>query len=298
MRYRLPNLNQLRAFEAAARLESFKAAAQELNVTQAAISHQIKALEEALGIRLFQRGTRKVTPTKDARSFAGRLEAAFHEIAEATNGLTRRDLTGEIVLSIAPFYGNRIVLPRLANFHNAYPGLRISPQMSSALARFDTDGTDAALRYGAGEWKGLASLLLHRDTLAAVATPGYVAGRTLPLKPEEIAAMTLGYNRGWRDDWTKWFEAAGYEGSPPGIMMEYDNRARMLDLALAGHGAVLCDLVLAAAEIATGHLVQIHPATIETGRGMWVVFPETATPDPRVLGFRDWLRADLGIQDL
>lgn len=137
---------------------------------------------------------------------------------------------------------------------------------------------------------------LHRDTLAAVATPGYVAGRTLPLKPEEIAAMTLGYNKGWRDDWTKWFEAAGYEGSPSGIMMDYDNRARMLDLALAGHGAVLCDLVLAAAEIAAGHLVQIHPATIETGRGMWVVFPETATPDPSVLCFRTGCAPILGLK--
>jgi len=192
MSHRLPNMNQLRAFEAAARLESFKGAAQELNDTQAAISHQIKALEEAFGIRLFQRGIRKVTPTKDARAFADRSGAALHEIAAAANALTRRELAGEIALSIAPFYGNRIVLPRLANFHNVHSGLRVSPQMSSALAKFETDETDAALRYGAGEWKGLTTLLLHRDTLAAVATPEYVAGRSLPLKPAEIAAMTRG----------------------------------------------------------------------------------------------------------
>ena len=297
MSHRLPNMNQLRAFEAAARLESFKGAAQELNVTQAAISHQIKALEEAFGIKLFQRGTRKVTPTKDARTFADRLGAAFHEIAEATNALTRRELAGEIALSIAPFYGNRIVLPRLGKFHTAHPGLRVSPQMSSALAKFETDETDAALRYGGGDWKGLTSLLLHHDTLAAVATPEYIAGRSLPIEPAEIATMTRGYDRGRREDWDKWFEAAGYDGSPSGVMMEYENRARMLDLALSGQGAVLCDLIVARPEIASGHLVQIHPTRIRTDRGMWVVFPETATPDPRVLRFRDWLRADLGIEN-
>jgi hypothetical protein len=158
----------------------------------AAHDASFKALEEAFGIRLFQRGIRKVTPTKDARAFADRSGAALHEIAEAANALTRRELAGEIALSIAPFYGNRIVLPRLANFHNVHSGLRVSPQMSSALAKFETDETDAALRYGAGEWKGLTTLLLHRDTLAAVATPEYVAGRSLPLKPAEIAAMTRG----------------------------------------------------------------------------------------------------------
>ena len=117
------------------------------------------------------------------------------------------------------------------------------------------------------------------------------------IEPAEIATMTRGYDRGRREDWDKWFEAAGYEGSPSGVMMEYENRARMLDLALSGHGAVLCDLIVARPEIASGHLVQIHPTTIRTDRGMWVVFPETATPDPRVLRFRDWLRADLGIED-
>src|SRR6056297_3023814 len=129
MTRRLPPLTALRAFEAAARHESFKNAADELHVTNAAVSHQIRALEEMLGMSLFRRRGRAVRPTDAARRFAARLGTAFDMMEAAALDLQGNPMSGTVRIAVTPFYGNRILLPRLSRFHARYPDISIEPEM-------------------------------------------------------------------------------------------------------------------------------------------------------------------------
>ena len=291
--YRFPSLKQLRVFEAAVRRESFKEAADELFVTQAAISHQIKALETELGRELFRRQGRGVVPTEAARKFAGEIGAAFDRIQAAAAGLSDNPMSGTLRLSIAPFYGNRIVLPRLSKFHSLYPDIRVEPDMSSTVLDFRKTSIDAGLRYGKGLWNGLTVSKVHADALVPVAAPSLVQGRTLPLAPEEIAGMTLGYIEGDEEDWSAWFAQAGHALPETPRMISYGNRARVIDLAFSGHGIALADTKLTAADVAAGHLVRLNETPLYGSRAMYLVYPETDYPDPRVLAFGEWFRSEI-----
>ncbi len=292
MSRRLPNLNQLRAFEAAARHLSFKHAAEELHVTHAAVSHQIKALEDQLGQQLFHRRTRQVELTEAAVRFAARLGTAFDQIAEASADLGDGRMEGTLRLSFAPFFGNRMVLPRLARFSDAYPDLRIVPDMESGVTDFSRSDIDGAIRYGHGGWKGLSEVLLWRNRVAPFAAPSYVKRFDLPMDPADIAGLNLGSVSGRAYHWSDWFEAAGYTPDRELMLIEYSNKARALDLALSGNGIALDDVTLIAEERDAGRLVQLHPVVVEQDTAMYLVFPKTAHPDPRLLAFAAWLKAE------
>ncbi|MGI3186712.1 LysR substrate-binding domain-containing protein [Nioella aestuarii] len=290
MSRRLPNLNQLRAFEAAARRLSFKDAADELNVTHAAISHQIKALEADLGLKLFHRMTRRVELTDPARDLAARLSRAFAEIRAATEAATAKDLTGEIRISMAPYFANRVILPYLADFHDLYPGLRVIPEMSSDVIDLRGSDCDAAVRYGNGDWPGMTIVKLYDDMLSAVAAPSLVSGRTLPLTLEEIARMVLGDNALMPEKWPEYFEAGGLTDPGQLTVVSYPDRARVNDMAISGAGVALVDRHLFAADVQAGRLLQLNPLEIQSEKSMYVVFAETEYPDRRVLAFANWLK--------
>lgn len=293
MRRRLPSLTALRAFEAAARRESFKDAADELNVTHAAVSHQIKGLEASLGLELFRRRGRGVKVTDAARRYAEHVGHALDRIEAATTELHGNPMSGVLRVSIAPFYGNRIVLPRLSRFHTLYPEIKVEPDMSSTVVDFRKSDLDGGLRYGKGRWLGLKAIELHRDELVPVAAPSVVAGRRLPLTPAEIAEMTLGYIEGDEEDWDTWLKLAGYDGPPPENLLGYGNRARVIDLAFSGHGVALADVRLTAPDVAAGHLLRLNETRISTGRSMWLVYPETDFPDKRLIAFGDWFKSEI-----
>lgn len=293
MKRRLPPLKALQVFEAAARRESFKDAAEELNVTDAAISHQIKALEEWLGMQLFRRRGRGVSLTDAARQFAGHLAAAFDRIDAATKELDDNPMSGTLRVSIAPFYGNRLVLPRLSRFHALYPDIKVEPDMSSTVLDFRKTDIDCGLRYGHGHWPGLIAKEIHRDSLAPVAAHAMVDGLTLPLDASQLASMTLGFVEGDEADWDRWFTKLGYKGPAPNDFLGYGNRARVIDLAFSGHGVALADEKLTAPDVAAGHLVRLHPERMEGERAMWLVYPDTEFPDPRVVAFGEWFKAEV-----
>jgi LysR family glycine cleavage system transcriptional activator len=149
---RLPSMNQLRAFEAAARLGSFKAASEELHVTQAAVSHQIKGLEDDLGRALFHRGTRHVRLLDAATPLARELTRAFEGISSAVEGFRASAFSEPLRLSVAPFFGNRWLMPRLSRFQSLHPEIDIETVLSFDLVDLDTSGFDGAVRYGTGDW--------------------------------------------------------------------------------------------------------------------------------------------------
>lgn len=293
MTRRLPPMTALRTFEAAARHESFKRAADELNVTSAAVSHQIKTLEETLGLSLFRRRGRAVQPTDAAKRFAGHVAQAFDTIETAAMDLQGNPMSGTLRIAVTPFYGNRIVLPRLSRFHAMHPDIRVDPEMSAADMKFTKTDIDGGLRYGSGEWQGLTSIALQEDQLVPVAAPSVVSGRDLPLSASEIAQLTLGYIEGQKDDWAAWLKTMGYQGLPPAQMIAYGSRARVVDLAFSGHGVALADIRLTAADVAAGHLVRLNETPVSTGRGIWLVYPNTDFPDPRLLAFGEWFRSEV-----
>ena len=288
---KLPNLNQIKAFEAAARHLSFKQAANELFVSDAAVGHQIKALEEALGVKLFNRLTRRVELTRAGAAYYPRLKASLDEIEAATQDIHAEQTGGTIKITAAPFYTNRLVLPRLQEFRDQNPGLDVKITFEDEVVDFATSDIDAGLRYGDGNWPGLKAQFLHGDMISPVCSPSYLEGRKLPLEPEDISRMLLGIGGHGDTDWRDWFDATGFELKDLTNIIEYPNRARMFDLALSGNGAVLGDLQLISSDLEKGNLVRLHPLAIPRPRAMYLVYPEEGKPDPRIVSFGDWLKS-------
>src|ERR1700751_2588996 len=210
MTARLPSLNGLRAFEAAARHLSFTLAASELNVTQTAISHQIRRLEEELGIRLFIRKNRALALTPKARDYLPGVRAAFNDLPLATDRLLRKDDDHVLTVSTLASLAAKWLLPRLTAFQEAHPGLDVRITSSTALVDFRNGDVDAAIRYGRGHWPGLRADWLMSDELFPVCSPALLKG-SRPLKsPKDLAQHTLlPSSGGYDDDWRLWLTAAG-----------------------------------------------------------------------------------------
>jgi len=287
---RLPNLNQLRAFEATARHLSFKDAASELFVTQAAISHQIKALEQDIGRQLFHRHGREVSLTEEARRFVADITSALDQIAEATATLKSKDISGTLKMSLVGFYADRFIRPHLGEFKTLYPELQLDFGYSKDIIDFSTAGIHAALRSGQGSWKGLASILIYNKSVP-VCSPGLVEGLELPLSAEKIARLPLATTKGHSTGWLDWFAAAEFDDTSSLDFIEFDDGGLAYDYATAGRGvALFFDLPLIRHELSTGSLVVINPLATKK-RGIYLVYPETQYPDARILAFADWLKS-------
>jgi LysR family glycine cleavage system transcriptional activator len=294
MPWKLPSLTQLRAFEAAARLGSFKAAAEELHVTQAAISHQIKALEQDLGLALFQRGTRQVRLLQEAAPLAAELTDAFEGIASSVANLQGAAMTGVLRLSVAPFFGNRWLTPRLARFRELYPEIEIETVLSFDNVDLEAEGFDGALRYGTGDWPDLESHLVYRDRVGPVAAPDLVGRHEPPLSVAALASLPLATTRLWQGDWQDWFAAAGRPSGPLAEPVVYDGRALVFDAILSGQAMAIFDVRMTAVDESKGRLVRLHPLIIERPQGIHVAVSKTRSTDPRIAAFVAWLRLEAG----
>src|SRR5579872_3718800 len=196
----LPSLNGLRAFEAAARHLSFTQAASELNVTQTAISHQIRRLEEELGLRLFIRKNRALALTPKARDYLPGVRAAFNDLRLATDRLLRKDDDHVLTVSTLASLAAKWLLPRLTAFQEAHPGIDVRITTSTALVDFKAGDVDAAIRYGRGHWPGVRTEWLMADELFPVCSPSLLKGDK-PLRcPEDLAHRTLLHTSGGYDD--------------------------------------------------------------------------------------------------
>ncbi|WP_168769556.1 LysR substrate-binding domain-containing protein [Yoonia sediminilitoris] len=286
---RLPSLNQLRAFEAAARHESIKLGAEELCVTPAAVGHQIKGLELELNTALFRRKTRKIELTQEGRALAERLKSALDTIENAVAQTRKSDLTGRLKITIAPFLGNRWLLPRLPDFHKRHPGIEIIPSLSFDYVDLGNSGFDAAVRYGAGDWDGMCSVLICNDVVSPVCAPQLIGGRRLPLSAQEILDLPLACGRRWREDWPAWATASGSRIANPENIIEYESRAFMFDAALSGQAVILADMRMTAADVAAGSLVRLSKITVDRPQGLHVVSEATPNANPRLQVFTSWL---------
>lgn len=294
MTRRLPNLKQLRAFEAAARHLSFNKAADELSVSQAAISHQIKALEEYYGCRLFNRLNRKVALTDTARELAEGISNALDQIAEASNKFRSHEMRGNIRVSVTPFYANRMILPYLEDFLQSHPGLQIEFDYSYQIADFSSSEINAALRYGLSDRSDAQMRLIHCDRVAPVASPSMVGNVDLPMSPEQIADLPLAAVGGQERYWSQWFDAAGEVDLSRVRWSTHEQRALALDYALAGNAAALADIPLIRNELETGSLVRLSAIEVTLDRGIHLAEPPGPFSDARLSAFGDWLTEQVG----
>src|SRR6267143_1805328 len=248
MTARLPSLNGLRAFEAAARHLSFTVAASELNVTQTAISHQIRRLEQELGIRLFVRQNRALALTPEARDYLPGVRAAFNDLRLATD----RVLTVSTLASLAAKW----LLPRLSAFQEAHPGIDVHITTSTSLVDFKSGDVDAAIRYGRGQWPGLRADWLMADQVFPVCSPALLTGDK-PLRcPEDLANHVLLHSTNNDDDWRLWLTAAGLPtniSKPHGIT--FDLILMVVQAAIDGIGVAIGRTSYVQDDITKGRLV-------------------------------------------
>src|SRR5215207_9221997 len=242
---RLPPLNALKAFEAAALHESFTRAAQELCVTQGAVSHQVKALEAEIGVKLFNRERQRLVITEAGRQYLGVLRDAFDRIAVGTERLVQRQSSGVITVSTSPDFAAKWLVNRLGRFAETHPGLDLRLSATLHHVDFAREDVDLAVRHGDGNWPGLDVVRLCTEQLFAVCSPKLLAGRNRITKPWDVLKFPLLHV----DDsnaWAKWFEAAGLKGADH-LHGPVLNRASMvIDAAIDGQGIALARTTLAA----------------------------------------------------
>ncbi|MGJ4964406.1 transcriptional regulator GcvA [Bradyrhizobium sp. HKCCYLRH3061] len=289
---RLPSLNGLRAFEAAARHLSFTRAASELNVTQTAISHQIKRLEDELGIRLFVRQNRSLALTPQARDYLPLVRAAFDDLRLATERLVRKDNAKVLTVSTIASLAAKWLLPRLTAFQEAHPGIDVRITTSTGLVDFRKDDVDAAIRYGRGHWPGVRAEWLMADELFPVCSPALLQGDK-PLRcPADLAHHTLlQASGGYDDDWRLWLTAAGLpvEMSRQG-RLSFDLSLMTVQAAIDGLGVAIGRTAYVQDDIAKGRLVVPFKMTLPSDAGFYLVTPEGRTDPPKLKAFRQWLK--------
>jgi LysR family glycine cleavage system transcriptional activator len=291
MSARLPSLNGLRAFEAAARHLSFTQAASELNVTQTAISHQIKRLEQELGVRLFVRQNRALTLTPEASEYLPGVRAAFNDLRLATDRLLRREDGHVLTVSTLASLAAKWLLPRLSAFQEAHPGIDVRITTSTSLVDFQRDNVDAAIRYGRGQWQGLRADWLMADEVFPVCSPALLNGEK-PLKcPEDLRDHVLLHTSNANsDDWRLWLTAAGLPpdlSRQPGIT--FDMIFMTIQAAIDGIGVAMGRTTYVQDDIAKGRLVVPFKIALPADAGFYLVSPQARRDSPKLAAFREWL---------
>ncbi len=290
MTARLPSLNGLRAFEAAARHLSFTSAAQELNVTQTAISHQIRRLEDELGVKLFVRQSRSLALTPQAADYLPGIRAAFQDLRTATDRLLRKGQDRVLTVSTVASFAAKWLLPRLTGFQEQHPDIEVRITTSVDLVDFRRDDVDAAIRYGRGQWPGLQAEWLMADQLFPVCSPALLTGDNGLKRPEDLARFTLLHNSVNGDDWRLWLAAAGLPAAiARGRGLTFDLAFMTLQAAIDGIGVAIGHTSFVQDDIAKGRLVAPFDMTLPAEAGYYFVAPPDKIAAPKVEAFRTWL---------
>jgi LysR family glycine cleavage system transcriptional activator len=288
---RLPPLSAVRAFEAAARHENFTLAAGELGMTQAAISYQIRLLEERLGIPLFVRSKQRVTLSEAGRRVAPLVSGALDGIADAFEGLVDED-EGVLAISTAQTFASNWLAPRLGGFQIARPELAVRLLTSNAMTDFARDDVDVAVRMGSGPWPGLRRHFLFCLYSTPLCTPEFRDRHRLERPEDLLRVPRLNAHDWW---WKQWLEVAGValEDEPRQQGIRLDSQALEGNAALAGHGVGLLTPLYWRGEVAAGRLVQPFDLVVVSGPALWLVYPEHKRGRAKIRAFRDWLLAEI-----
>jgi LysR family glycine cleavage system transcriptional activator len=287
----LPPLAAIRCFEAASRHLSFTRAAEELAMTQAAVSYQIRLLEERVGLPLFERGPRGVALSDAGRRLAPLVAEAFATLRAAFETLAGED--DVLVVSAIDTFASNWLVPRLGNFQLAHPGIAVRLDVSGHLVDFSREPVDVGIRGGRGVWPGLVAHRLIDVEFTPMMSPELLAAVGPIRAPADLLKLQL-IDPGdvW---WIEWFAAAGIHAPEiadrPGIRV--DTQRLTARIALAGHGVALLTPAFFPEEIAAGRLVQPLPSVHRTGTSYWLVYPKARRNTAKIRAFRDWVLAEV-----
>ena len=291
MARRLPPLSALRPFEAAARLESFSRAAEELHLTHGAVSHQVRALEDHLGTSLFARHGKRVALTPAGRAFAERVRGALDEIAQAAEQLRqRRD--DRLTVSVLPSFASRWLMPRLIRFMDANPKVEVNVIASTALANFREDEIDVAIRFGMGPWPPHDCEVFLEDEYFVVASPAAAAKAKLKAPRDLLKARII---REDRDYWKQWFEAAGVpiEEAKAARGPLFNDSTYALQAAARGEGIALARRSIVNEDLERGVLKRLFELRVPSRERYWFVCPKETVDTPKVKAFKKWVKDEL-----
>ncbi len=288
MARRLPPLNAMRAFEAAARHLSFTRAAAELNVTQAAVSHQIKSLEDHLGMPVFRRLNRALMLTDAGQSLFPAVNEALDVMTAAVERLHRHDRSGVLTVTTMDSFAATWLVPRLGRFRTAHPEIDLHISTSDASVDFDRVDVDLAVRYGHGEWPDLSVERLMTEELFPVCAPGLLDAGP-PLKtPADLKNHTLLHDD-MRVDWRMWLMAVGETEVDAERGPGYQHSNLVIQAAEQGDGVALARSVLVERALAAGRLIRPFDFALQTNYAYYVVCPHANLDRPKARAFREWL---------
>ena len=297
MNGQLPPLGALRAFEAAARLMSFGKAADELNVTPAAVSHQIHALEQFLGVKLFHRRNRSVALTASARILLPGLGEAFGQIRASVGRLRAHNNSGTLTVTASPSFAAKWLVLRLHRFQEQCFEVDVRISATDNVVDLTKGDFDIAIRYGAGHYPGLEVELLLKNEVFPACSPQLLAKSPALSTPDDLPLHDLIHDQAIERDplvptWPMWLKAAGVKNIPAATGLSFNNMHLALDAAIAGHGVVLAQSTIAAADLAAGRLVRLFSLALPDQFAYYIVTAPGALDRPKVRAFRDWLRCE------
>ncbi|MFP0196192.1 MULTISPECIES: transcriptional regulator GcvA [unclassified Pseudomonas] len=288
---RLPSLNGLRAFECAARHMSFTRAAEELNVTQTAISHQIRRLEDELGVRLFMRLKDGLALTEEGHAYLPGIRSAFLELRYSTEKLLESSNNSVLTISTLVSVASKWLLPRLPSFREAHPQIDVRISASTEWVDFRKGGIDAAIRYGDGNWPGLRADWLMSDEIFPVCSPRLLTGDKPLNTPVDLAHHPLLQVSGvTANDWNDWLHAAG---QPPltakGPRLTFDLAMMAVQAAIDGQGVCIGRSTYVDDDLRAGRLVAPFDLRLKSASGFYLVTPHDQAESKKIVAFRGWL---------
>lgn len=297
MAHRLPPLHPLPYFESAARHLSFTKAATELHVTHGAVSRQVKSLEDYLGFKLFRRLNRALRLTDEGQAYARAVRTLLDSLAEETRRLVTPKQASRLTVSTTYSFTSGWLVPRLGRFRSHYPAIDVRLQAADQPVDFARDGVDLAIRYGRGQYPGLAATRLLGDDYVPVASPALLKGKHPLSKPADLRHHVLLHDEGTEVDWRMWLMAAGVEGVDAGRGPIFSHSPMVIQAAIRGEGIALGRTALIEEELASRQLVRLFDLRLKSAMAYYIVCPPRALARPEVRAFHDWLLAEATAAD-
>lgn len=288
MRRRLPSLNGLKAFEASARHESFTRAAAELHVTQGAVSQQVKALEEELGVKLFLREHQRLAITDAGRGYLEVVRDAFDRLSTGTERLLQRQASGLLNVSTSPNFAAKWLVHRLGRFSEAHPEIDLRISASMHHVDFAREEVDVAVRHGDGRWPGLHVTRLCVEQLFPVCSPTLLEGGKPLGSPADLRHHAL-LHANDATHWRQWLEQAKVTGVEVDRGVVFNQASMAIDAAIQGQGVAMARTALAAWDLLSGRLVRPFRLALEAPFALWIVCPKATAELPKIAIFRNWL---------
>jgi LysR family glycine cleavage system transcriptional activator len=295
---RIYPLNALRAFEASARHLSFVKAAEELSVTPAAVSHQVKNLEEHLGLLLFRRRSHGLVLVESGQLLSSDLREVFLKLDSAMERVIESDSRGSVTLTVAPTFAAMWLIPRLQLFYALHPDIDVRISTSLGLIDFQRDDFDAAIRLGHGQWLGLEKIKLFDETVIPMCSPRLLEGPNALKSPDDLAKHVLLHNHSMDYDpnaptWETWLDAAGVSGVDASRGTHFSLPDHGFQAAIDGAGVVLGWRFLSAKDVAAGRVVEPFDLALPLESAFYLVYPESHSHRPNITALRDWLMQEI-----